>query len=275
TRAERQRPFSDDETDGFVGGSGAVVGGHLSDHAVQSGVPRLVPFADRVHLLAHAVGRRRRVRYGRPPRRRLRRLLLGADAAALRRRGHEPVDDYRLDDLRPRGEAVAFWRTHRAYYRGRPCINCGLDFGVIVATRLSRSELMHTSTNSGRVWTLSLLAAGIVMLTVSPASAQRWGRERFPDSGACFFRDAEFRGDYFCIRAGDDVGRMPPEMNDGISSIRVFGRAEVVVFRDVRFNGGSTRFDRSIDNLRDAGWNDRISSIQVRIGGDRRDRFGD
>lgn len=134
---------------------------------------------------------------------------------------------------------------------------------------------MHTSTNSGRVWTLSLLAAAVVMFTVSPASAQRWGRERFPDSGACFFRDAEFRGDYFCVRAGDDVGRMPPDMNDAISSIRVFGRAEVVVFRDVRFNGGSTRFDRSIDNLRDAGWNDRISSLQVRIGGDRRDRFGD
>ena len=64
-------------------------------------------------------------------------------------------------------------------------------------------------------------------------------------------------------------------MNDAVSSIRVFGRAEVVVFRDVRFNGGSTRFDRSISNLRDAGWNDRISSLQVRIGGDRRDRFGD
>ena len=133
---------------------------------------------------------------------------------------------------------------------------------------------MHTSTNSGRVWTRSLLAAAVVAFTASPASAQRWGRERFPESGACFFRDAEFHGDYFCIRAGDDVGRMPNEMNDAISSIRVFGRAEVVVFRDVRFNGGSTRFDRSIDNLRDAGWNDRISSLQVRVIGGR-DRFGD
>ena len=123
---------------------------------------------------------------------------------------------------------------------------------------------MHTSTNSGRVWTLSLLAVAVVALTVSPAFAQRWGRERFPDSGACFFRDVEFRGDYFCIRAGDDVGRMPEGMNDAISSVRVFGRAAVVVFRDVRFNGGSTRFDRDVRDLRDAGWNDRISSVQVR-----------
>ena len=86
---------------------------------------------------------------------------------------------------------------------------------------------MHTSTNSGRVLTLSLLAAAVVALTVSPAFAQRWGRERFPDSGACFFRDVEFRGDYFCVRAGDDVGRMPEGMNDAISSIRVFALAAI------------------------------------------------
>jgi hypothetical protein len=133
---------------------------------------------------------------------------------------------------------------------------------------------MHTSTNALRVWTLSLLAAAMVAFAVSPAAAQRWGRDRFPDSGACFFRDAEFRGDYFCVRAGDDVGRMPPDMNDAISSIRVFGRAEVMVFRDIRFNGGSIRFDHSVSNLKDEGWNDRISSLQVRIG-ERRDRFGD
>jgi hypothetical protein len=126
------------------------------------------------------------------------------------------------------------------------------------------------------VWTLSLLAIAVVAFTAPAAEAQRWGRERFPDSGACFFRDAEFRGDYFCVRAGDDVGRMPEGMNDAISSIRLFGRAEVMVFRDVRFNGGSTHFDHDISDLRDAGWNDRISSLQVRIGGgDRRDRFGD
>lgn len=134
---------------------------------------------------------------------------------------------------------------------------------------------MHTSTNSGRVWTLSLLTIAVVALTVTPTYAQRWGRERFPDSGACFFRDVEFRGDYFCIRAGDDVGRMPEGMNDAISSIRVFGRAAVVVFRDVRFNGGSTRFDHDVRDLRDQGWNDRISSLQVRVGGGGRDRFGD
>ena len=134
---------------------------------------------------------------------------------------------------------------------------------------------MLTSIRVHRVVTLALLAASALLVLPSHAFAQRWGRERFPDSGACFFRDADFRGEYFCIRAGDDVGRMPSEMDDAISSIRVFGRAEVTVYRDVRFNGGSSRFESSIRNLRDAGWNDRISSLRVQFGprdGDFRDR---
>jgi hypothetical protein len=137
---------------------------------------------------------------------------------------------------------------------------------------------MQTSMRVPRVLTLSLLASSALLVLPSHAFAQRWGRERFPDSGACFFRDAEFRGEYFCVRVGDDLGRLPDDMNDAISSIRVFGRAEVVVFRDARFNGGSSRFGSSIRNLKDEGWNDRISSLRVQIGregGDFRDRRDD
>ena len=64
----------------------------------------------------------------------------------------------------------------------------------------------------------------------SAAMAQRWGRDPFPGSGACFFRDSEFRGEYFCVRAGENVWRVPDEMNDRISSIRTFGRFQLRVF---------------------------------------------
>src|SRR5262245_43084803 len=97
----------------------------------------------------------------------------------------------------------------------------------------------------------------------STAMAQRWGRAPFPGSGACFFQNSDFRGEYFCIGAGDDLRRVPPDMNDRISSIRLFGRAEVIVFGDDRFRGGWARFDRSIRDLRDERWNDRISSLRV------------
>jgi len=119
-----------------------------------------------------------------------------------------------------------------------------------------------------------LLLIGVLALP-AVSSAQRWGRERFPDAGACFFRDADFRGEYFCIRAGDEVPRVPDEMNDQISSIRIFGPAEVVIYRDIRFNGGSLRVNRYALDLRDQNWNDRISSMRVERRDQRNDRFGD
>ena len=111
----------------------------------------------------------------------------------------------------------------------------------------------------------AFIMIGVLLALPSVASAQRWGRERFPDSGACFFQDSNFRGEYFCVRAGADIPRVPNDLNDGISSIRVFGRAEVVVYRDQRFNGGSTRFASDIRNLKSEGWNDRITSLRVQI----------
>ena len=78
------------------------------------------------------------------------------------------------------------------------------------------------------------------------ASAQlRWGRPAVPQDGACFYRDAGFRGDYFCVRAGEDLSWIPNGLNDEISSIRTFGRAEVTVYRDRRFSGRSERLPLS------------------------------
>ena len=120
---------------------------------------------------------------------------------------------------------------------------------------------------------LMAVSVGIVLALPAVADAQRWGRERFPQSGACFFNDSDYRGEYFCVAAGANVGAVPDDMNDRISSIRIFGRAGVTVFRDSRFRGGSAVFDRSIRNLSDENWNDRISSLRVELA--RGDRFGD
>jgi hypothetical protein len=108
------------------------------------------------------------------------------------------------------------------------------------------------------------LFAGFVMLAASSTSAaQRWGREQFPREGVCFFENPNFNGDYFCAGVGDSSGRVPDNLNDRISSIRVFGRAEVTVFKDERFRGGSTSFRGNIKNLKNEGWNDRVSSFRV------------
>jgi hypothetical protein len=119
-------------------------------------------------------------------------------------------------------------------------------------------------------WTI-----GFLLLAVPPLWAQpRWGRPRVPRSGACFYRDPNFRGEYFCADIGDDISSMPSGMNDEISSIRTFGNAEVEVFQDTRYRGRSERFGASVQNLKQDGWNDKLSSIRItRRGG--RDRNSD
>jgi hypothetical protein len=96
------------------------------------------------------------------------------------------------------------------------------------------------------------------------ASAQvRWGRGAVPRSGACFYKDSEFRGEYFCAAAGESLPVLPGGMGDEISSIRLFGAVEVTVFRDRSFGGRTSRFERDVVNLKQVGWNDTISSVRV------------
>jgi Peptidase inhibitor family I36 len=113
-----------------------------------------------------------------------------------------------------------------------------------------------------------LLAGGAILGAAPIATAQRLGGPE-PRSGACFYEDVNFRGDYFCLSAGSSLRALSPGMNDRISSIRVFGNAEVRIYEDFQFRGDSERYD---DDVRTLGreWNDSISSIQVETGDRRR-----
>jgi hypothetical protein len=106
-----------------------------------------------------------------------------------------------------------------------------------------------------------LFIAGGALLAASSVVA---GSEREPRDGACFYEDSDFRGDRFCVHSGDNVGVLPPEWNDRISSIRIFGRAEVTLYRDGEFEGSRARFENDVRNLKHEGWNDRVSSLRVR-----------
>jgi hypothetical protein len=118
---------------------------------------------------------------------------------------------------------------------------------------------------------LSVVATIVTLLGPPAIHAQgrgvpRWGQDVFPRDGACFYQDINFRGQYFCAAVGQDVSGVPVDMNDRISSVRLFGRADVTVFRDARFRGASARFGTSVRDLRAEGWNDRLSSFRVRAG---------
>jgi len=97
----------------------------------------------------------------------------------------------------------------------------------------------------------------------STASAQQWGRGAYPGAGACFYEDINYNGRYFCTRAGEAAERVPSQLNDEISSVRVFGNAEVLVFRDGSMRGEARRFTSSVNDLRRSGFNDRLTSFVV------------
>jgi hypothetical protein len=116
---------------------------------------------------------------------------------------------------------------------------------------------------------IAILFSAFCLLVAAAAAAQpRWGRERLPNQGACFYEDVNFRGDYFCVRQGDRLPSLPSGMGDRISSIRVLGAAEATVFRDSDMRGRSARFIGDIRNLKGEGWNDQISSLEVSRGRD-------
>ena len=70
---------------------------------------------------------------------------------------------------------------------------------------------------------MSLLPAALTVLAASSASAQSWGRGGYPEAGACFYEDINFGGRYFCTRVGEGNERVPSNLNDEISSIRLIG----------------------------------------------------
>lgn len=99
-----------------------------------------------------------------------------------------------------------------------------------------------------------------------------WGRPEAPRSGACFYENPNFEGRYFCAAIGDATGMVPEGMNDKVSSIRIFGEAEVAAFKDANFRGEARVFGRDMRDLRGAGFNDRISSFRISARGFHRRR---
>ena len=134
-------------------------------------------------------------------------------------------------------------------------------------TCVRRVGQLHGSTAMKKT-TIQRLAAsmltGVSMLVLAPsASAQYWGRGAYPASGACFYEDINYGGRYFCTRVGDSNPRVPSNINDEISSIRLIGDAEVIAFRDGNMRGESRVFSGGVRDLRRAGFNDRLTSYVV------------
>jgi hypothetical protein len=93
--------------------------------------------------------------------------------------------------------------------------------------------------------------------------------EQYRRGGACFYKDADFGGEKFCVHPGERVAMVPPGFNDQISSVRIFGRTEVTVYQGRDFQEPTLRLREDVANLQKFqiqpghSWNDRVSSIEV------------
>lgn len=98
-----------------------------------------------------------------------------------------------------------------------------------------------------------------------------WHGGNWARGGACFYKSTNFRGDFFCMRRGENYPTLG-NFGDQISSLRVYGGARVVVYNDRNFTGGQSTMPFDVPNLKSLRfpndpshtWNNRISSIQVR-----------
>ena len=111
-------------------------------------------------------------------------------------------------------------------------------------------------------------------LEVTSGDSRGGGR---PDRDrVCVYQHVNYQGNSTCWDAGDDIRDLKSiGWNDGISSIRTFGRTRVAVYD---FRGERLMVDHDIADLtrvdanHRSNWNDRISSL--RVGGER-ERWGD
>jgi hypothetical protein len=96
-------------------------------------------------------------------------------------------------------------------------------------------------------------------------------RGRQVRDGICVYEHAGYSGRVDCFEAGDNIRDVVRRYgrNDEISSIRVFGRAAVVLYQDIHFGGAQLIVDRDIPDLARvrmhgfSNWNDQVSSMQV------------
>ena len=107
-----------------------------------------------------------------------------------------------------------------------------------------------------------VIACAAALLAGASAQAQ-WGRPSHPSRGACFFEDANYEGRYFCASVGRNAATIPIDANDRISSIRIYGSVDVIVYKDGDFRGQSRRLTSSVSNLGWVGWANRISSYRI------------
>jgi len=122
-----------------------------------------------------------------------------------------------------------------------------------------------------RYWAFVL--AGLIPVFVPPQSTsaprrESAGEQRERGARVCLYQDIRYQGWEQCYVEGDEV-RSLGDHKAAASSIRIFGRARVMVYDQTDFQGRSAEFTSDVPDLKlraaSGGhtWNDRIESLRV------------
>ena len=119
-------------------------------------------------------------------------------------------------------------------------------------------------------------AAGLMLSVSLGSSASLTGAPQFGigqqrgqnRDRVCVYQDIQYNGWEQCYNMGDEIATFQ-RRNNAISSIRVYGRARVVVFEDTEFRGRSAEFTQDVPDLGlrsmagSRSWSDHIQSMRV------------
>jgi hypothetical protein len=143
---------------------------------------------------------------------------------------------------------------------------------------LGRRNLSGSRTWSDHIESFRISSEGF--FGTNNTNNSRNDSDRFPiqdragiqgSDGVCVYDRRDFQGRERCWEDGADVSDLARDGNwsDRISSIRVFGRAMAVLYRDVSYRGDSITIDRDISDLSQVtgngfrSWDRQASSIVV------------
>ena len=89
-------------------------------------------------------------------------------------------------------------------------------------------------------------------------------RSRGSEAGdrVCFYVDRDYQGEEFCVDGNASQRKIAERYNDRISSVRISGRTQVVVYEHENFGGARRVLTNDTPGLGD--FNDKITSIEVR-----------
>jgi hypothetical protein len=115
--------------------------------------------------------------------------------------------------------------------------------------------------------TLMILCGLVSLAAFLPREAGAQSRSDRDRDRVCVYQHAGYGGWEHCYGVGEDARDLGNHRN-GISSVRIFGRAEITLFEHPAFQGNEVIIDRDISDLRELKrWNDQTDSLRVAAAG--------